>query len=292
MDAHVLNLAVRRPLRRQEFVTSSELFPRMVDNSGVPTQSRPAKTDAACAEAVDVARAALLDVVGEGEVGEHLGCAPEADRVVTHSFDARRPGYTNWRWSVTVARASRRREVTVDEIVLLPGAEAILPPPWVPWRERVHADDLSPGALLPAAHNDDRLVPGFTGADEDLDPDVVRAVVDELGLGRPRVLSPTGRDLAVERWYEGSHGPTAPIAVSAPAPCATCGFVVRLAGDLGAVFGLCTNEFSPSDGKAVSYDHGCGAHSEVAAAHPELPALDVLPRPVFETVSYDEIALV
>ncbi|HLL07213.1 MAG TPA: DUF3027 domain-containing protein [Nocardioidaceae bacterium] len=263
----------------------------MGDNVSVTTTTRTAKTDAVCAEAVDIARGALLDVVAEQEVGDHLGCQPEAERVVTHSFEARRPGYTNWRWSVTVARASRRREVTVDEIVLLPGAGALLPPPWVPWRERVHADDLSPGALLPAAANDARLVPGFTGADEEIDADAVHAVVEELGLGRPRVLSPTGRDLAVERWYEGSHGPTAPIAVSAPAPCATCGFVVRLAGALGAVFAVCTNEFSPSDGKTVSYDHGCGAHSEVAAAHPDLPAADVLPQPVFETVTYDEITL-
>jgi len=255
------------------------------------TTTRTAKTDAVCAQAVDVARAALLEVVGEDEIGDHLGCEAEAERVVTHSFAAHRPGYTNWRWSVTVARASRRREVTVNEIVLLPGAGALLPPPWVPWRERVHADDLSPGALLPAVANDPRLVPGFTGADESVDAEAVLTVVEELGLGRPRVLSPTGRDLAVERWYEGSHGPTAPIAASAPARCATCGFVVRLAGALGAVFAVCTNEFSPSDGKAVSYDHGCGAHSEVAAAHPDLPAVDVLPRPEFDTVAYDDITL-
>jgi hypothetical protein len=35
-----------------------------------------------------------------------------------------------------------------------------------------------------------------------------------------------------------------------------------LAGSLGRVFGVCTNEWSSSDGAVVSYDHGCGAHSE------------------------------
>jgi hypothetical protein len=266
----------------------------MGDNGEVPTPTRTAaaKVDAMCADAVEVARGALLEAVSGAEVGEHLGCTAEAERVVTHSFAARRAGYPDWRWSVTVSRASRRREVTVNEIVLLPGPDAVLPPPWIPWRDRVSADDLSPGALLPAAQNDPRLVPGFTGADEDIDPDALRAVVDELGLGRPRVLSSAGRDLAVERWYEGSHGPAAPIAVSAPARCATCGFVVRLAGNLGAVFGVCTNEFSPSDGKAVAYDHGCGAHSEVAAAHPDLPVSDVLPRPIYDTIGHDPFALV
>jgi Protein of unknown function (DUF3027) len=256
----------------------------------VTAASRPAKADAVCAEAVDVARAALLETVASAEVGDHLGCTAEAERVVTHAFAARRAGYSDWQWSVTVSRAARRREVTVNEIVLLPGPDALLPPPWVPWRERVSADDLAPGALLPAAENDPRLVPGFTGADEDVDPAAVRAVVDELGLGRPRVLSPTGRDLAVERWYEGSHGPTAPIAVSAPAQCVSCGFVSRLAGGLGALFGVCANEFSPSDGKVVSYDHGCGAHSEIAAGHPDLPASDVLPRPLFDTLGYEALA--
>ena len=42
---------------------------------------------------------------------------------------------------------------------------------------------------------------------------------------------------------------------------------------LRAVFGVCANAWSPSDGQVVSLDHGCGAHSESdvppddAAAH-------------------------
>ena len=42
----------------------------------------------------------------------------------THLFECRTPGYFGWRWSVTVARASRQKSVTVDEIVLIPGPEA------------------------------------------------------------------------------------------------------------------------------------------------------------------------
>ena len=46
-----------------------------------------------------------------------------------------------------------------------------------------------------------------------------------------------------------------------------------MAGALRAVFGVCANGWSPSDGQVVSLDHGCGAHSETdvppddAAAH-------------------------
>ncbi len=36
-----------------------------------------------------------------------------------------------------------------------------------------------------------------------------------------------------------------------------------MAGALRRAFGVCANEWSPSDGRVVSLDHGCGAHSEV-----------------------------
>ena len=82
------------------------------------------------------------------------------------------------------------------------------------------------------------------------------------GLGRAHVLSAYGRDDATTRWYEGDRGPTAPIALAAPGQCSTCGYLVPLAGQLRSMFGVCANAWSPDDGQVVSYDHGCGAHSE------------------------------
>ena len=61
-------------------------------------------------------------------VGEHLGARADDDRVVTHLFACPHPGYQGWRWSVTVARASRAKVVTVDEVVLLPGEGSMLAP--------------------------------------------------------------------------------------------------------------------------------------------------------------------
>jgi hypothetical protein len=52
------------------------------------------------------------------------------------------------------------------------------------------------------------------------------------------------------------------MAKAAPAHCMSCGFYVSLAGALGRIFGACTNAFAPDDGRIVSADHGCGAHSE------------------------------
>lgn len=84
----------------------------------------------------------------------------------------------------------------------------------------------------------------------------------EAPLRPARVLSAIGRDETAVRWYDGDHGPGAALASAAPGPCLTCGFLVRLNGTLGRVFGVCANEFAPDDGRVVSVDHGCGAHSD------------------------------
>jgi len=183
--------------------------------------------------------------------------------------------------------------VTVDEIVLLPGEDAITAPVWLPYRERIQPGDLSPGDILPTDEDDPRLVPGYLSGDpaddlpDDVDDEVFRAVVDELGLGRPRVLSLEGRDLAAQRWYDGSHGPEAPLAQSAPASCATCGFLVRMTGPLSRLFGVCANAFANDDGRVVSFDHGCGAHSEAQLSKKSQP--QPLPEPVLDTLSWDEL---
>lgn len=195
--------------------------------------ARTYKPDAVGVGAVDAAREALLELVEAGDVGDHLGHASEDERVTTHFFECTRAGYLGWRWSVTMVRASRQKTVTVDEIVLLPGDEALVAPPWLPWRERIQPGDLGPGDLLPTEEDDPRLVPGYLADDEVIDEDSVREVADEVGLGRRRVLSLEGRDLAAQRWYDGSHGPEAPIAQSAPDPCRTCGFLVKMDGPSG-----------------------------------------------------------
>jgi hypothetical protein len=254
------------------------------------TAARSVKPDAVGVRAVDAAREALLEVVDAADVGDVLGYVAEDERVVTHLFECTRPGYRGWRWAVTVARAPRQKTVTVDEIVLLPGEDAITAPEWLPYKDRIQAGDLSPGDILPSDEDDPRLVPAyFTGdpGDEIIDKDAVREVIYEIGLGRPRVLSLEGRDIAAERWYESDQGPESPLAQAAPATCATCGFLVRLAGPLSQVFGVCANAQANDDGRVVSLDHGCGAHSEAQLAKKSQP--QPLPEPAHDTLSWDEL---
>jgi hypothetical protein len=79
------------------------------------------------------------------------------------------------------------------------------------------------------------------------------------------VMSREGRAEAAQRWYDTDHGPDAPISVAAPANarCGGCGFYLPIAGSLRQIFGVCGNLYAPDDGRVVSADHGCGAHSEV-----------------------------
>lgn len=214
--------------------------------------------DAVLEDATELAREVALSAA-VGGVGEHLGFYLDGERIGTHRFAALHPGYVGWHWSVTLARAPRSRTATVCEVALIPGQGALLAPEWVPWSERLRPGDVGPNDTLPYQADDARLEQGYeqTGVeDED------RMAVYELGLGRARVLSPEGRAEAFTRWYEGEHGPKAAEAQNATAQCSTCGFMLKLAGTGRTVFGVCANEWSPSDGSIVSMDHGCGAHSE------------------------------
>jgi hypothetical protein len=240
--------------------------------------------DPVALEAVDAARAALVEQVGADVVGDHLAASPEDRGVVTHQFACSAGGYPGWVWAVTVAHVEGAPEVTVDEVVMLPGDDAIIAPPWVPWRDRIQPGDLSPGDLLPTDEDDPRLVPTYISG-EDFD-DSEKVVIDEIGLGRSRVLSLEGRELAAQRWYDGDQGPEAALAQSAPGRCAGCGFLVRLTGPLSTVFGVCANEFANDDGRVVSLNHGCGAHSEAQLRKKQLPP--PLPDHVFDTVSVDD----
>jgi hypothetical protein len=265
---------------------------------------RRREPDEACAQADDLARKAIADMVGGEKVGEHVGVEAAGDRVVTHLFACLDPAYRGWRWAVTLSRASRSKAVTVCESVLLPGPDSVLAPPWVPWRERLRPGDLGVGDILPTAADDERLVPvaSLEGSDGIQDPAGVVASVygvspplagspagtatEEISLvpAQARVLSAEGRDDAAMRWYASEHGPRSPLAHAAPGPCASCGFFARLGGPLGQVFGVCSNAYAPDDGRVVSTDHGCGAHSEaVLASGRDQP---VAP-PVIDELGYD-----
>lgn len=260
--------------------------PTINPDQGVPDGSDPEpgsdaarsdRPDPVLADAVEVAREAAedeatppgddpigspvltLDAEGGPAVGEHVGVRSEGDYAATHYFASNYPGYVGWRWAVTVAYAGPGTPVTVSEVVLLPGPDALTAPQWVPWSQRVRPGDLGAGDLLPNSPEDPRLVPGYLSDEE---PPETVGLAREIGLGRARVLGPQGLREAAQRWHDGDFGPGSEMARLAPANCQTCGFFLALSGSLQRSFGVCGNRLSPADGRVVHVDFGCGAHSE------------------------------
>lgn len=246
--------------------------------------ARTAKPDAVGAAAVEQARAAAVEVAGEEQVGEHLGAAAEAERVTVHRFASTHPGYRGWEWTVVLARVPRARVATVSEVVLLPGDDALLAPSWVPWADRVEPGDLGETDVLPFRDDDPLLDQGFEAVPDGWDEAFSgeeRTLQWELGLGRRRVLNREGRIEAATRWYRGDAGPDNPETRAADASCSSCAYLLGLTGSVRQAFGVCANAWSPSDGRVVSMDHGCGAHSETGldtddAEEPDAPLVDDL----------------
>ncbi|KRE78355.1 DUF3027 domain-containing protein [Arthrobacter sp. Soil763] len=107
---------------------------------GVPVW-RTGKPDAFLAAAVDAARTAVEGIAQADQIGRHLAAKSEGDRLVTHLFESKLPGYSGWQWYAVLTRNSRSKVVTVNELGLLPSEDSILAPEWVPWAERVRPED-------------------------------------------------------------------------------------------------------------------------------------------------------
>ena len=153
--------------------------------AGVPVW-RVGKPDAFLAGAVDVARSAVEGITAASTIGTHLGAKSEGDRLVTHLFESRLPGYQGWQWFAVLTRNSRSKVVTISELGLLPSEESILAPEWVPWAERVRPEDAQDEEALDAGYRavdveaeSDAEEPGTEEADSD------EADADESDAGEP-----------------------------------------------------------------------------------------------------------
>ena len=195
---------------------------------------------------------------------------------------------------MTLTRAKRGKDLTVNEVVLLPGDEAIVAPAWVPYKERLQPGDLSPGDLLPVEDEDARLVPTYLVGDDPLDGPMdgdaraqVRRVAEDLGLGRVRTLSREGLDMAAERWNAGAGGPDVAAGQERPGPAAGraaswCGSTARSPTASASA----PTATPTTTARVVTFDHGCGAHSEVKLARKQQPL--PMPEHAFDTLTDDE----
>ncbi len=103
----------------------------------VTKRRRTTKVDPVLAEAIDVARAGILEITTEASIGSVHHLRGEEERLTTHLFECTLPGYRGWFWFATLSRAPRSKRATICEVGLLPGDDALLAPAWVPWAERL-----------------------------------------------------------------------------------------------------------------------------------------------------------
>ncbi|MCS4484752.1 DUF3027 domain-containing protein [Gleimia sp. 6138-11-ORH1] len=237
----------------------SQLSEEVTDTSAGKTaresvQPKQIKADKVLAQARQQILEIISEVVPAAEIGAHLGGKVEGERLHTHFFNCEKPGYVGWQWVVTVARAPRSKVVTVCEIDLLPGKQALLAPAWIPWEERLKPGDVSPDDVLPYRAVDDRLTTlREAGKPADVPP-----------YSRLRTLSAKGIGQTALRWKRIAR--TQSKLRKQTSACSSCGFLVPLEGPLKDNFGVCANEWSSEDGKLVPITFSCGAHSETDVA--------------------------
>ncbi|NQX29812.1 DUF3027 domain-containing protein [Microbacteriaceae bacterium VKM Ac-2854] len=93
--------------------------------------------DPALLAAVDVARAALVEITPPATVGEVVGHTVHDEHVLSLFFATTMPGYPGWHWTVALSRLDGDSEPNVLEVELLPGEGALLAPDWTPWSVRL-----------------------------------------------------------------------------------------------------------------------------------------------------------
>ena len=110
----------------------------------------------------DIARAVAMDVADEPEqVGEVVNAIELDDNVTDFRLAANVRGYEGWQWSVTLYHDVEVGTWTVNESSLVPTGDALMPPAWVPWKDRLEPTDLAPTDSIGTDPDDPRLEGGF-----------------------------------------------------------------------------------------------------------------------------------
>ncbi|RSX54725.1 hypothetical protein D2E26_0779 [Bifidobacterium dolichotidis] len=94
------------------------------------------------------------------EVGDFVTSAQEGP-VTDFRFVSLVPGYEGWQWSVTMFHDEELDTWTVDESTMIPTEQALLPPKWIPWKDRLKPSDLSVTDAIGTEADDERLEAGM-----------------------------------------------------------------------------------------------------------------------------------
>ena len=113
-------------------------------------------------DVLDLARSVALEVADNPEqVGDAVAAFAIEPQVVDFRFSSNMKGYEGWQWSVTLYHDVDREQWTVNESSLIPGEDSLLPPQWIPWKDRLLPSDLSVTDVIGTEQDDARLETGF-----------------------------------------------------------------------------------------------------------------------------------
>ena len=95
------------------------------------------------------------------QVGAFVEAIDMGDGVTDFRFATEYRGYEGWQWSVTLFHDEELDRWTVNESSLVPTDQALRPPEWVPWKDRLEPTDLSVTDSIGTDPDDPRLEKGF-----------------------------------------------------------------------------------------------------------------------------------
>ncbi len=119
-------------------------------------------------EPKSIARAVAVAVADEeGQVGDFVEAIDLEDGVTDFRFEAHVRGYEGWQWSVTMYHDVELDHWTVNESSLVPTDEALRPPKWIPWKDRLEPGDLAVTDSIGTDPDDPRMEDGFRKTRQD-----------------------------------------------------------------------------------------------------------------------------
>ena len=133
-----------------------------------------------------LARSVAMTVADEpDQVGRLTRSINEDDHVTDFRFESKKRGYEGWEWSVTLYHDTDIDEWTVNESSLVPTDQALMPPAWVPWKDRLLPTDLSVTDSIGTEPDNSRLEDGFRRTEPSVaapTPDADQAQAEEQGV--------------------------------------------------------------------------------------------------------------
>lgn len=136
----------------------------MTDTVETPGQdaATPDTPDAPRIDLCELARSVAIAVAEEPEqVGDVVDALDLGDGVTDFRVTAHIKGYEGWQWSVTLYHDEELDRWTVNESSLIPTDDALMPPAWIPWKDRLEPTDLAPTDSIGTDPDDPRLEDGF-----------------------------------------------------------------------------------------------------------------------------------